>query len=241
MQCMISHENPLPGCSIGHPAGHMHDKRRLSAGGGHNIECKCSHTGRHESYDAALREWCQMQGVAVPTATKPTASKTPLAPLKLAEVAVERGIITTLNTMQREAMKRARAGNFELADAIELLSKGRMRAGHHHAGGWHEHDLLFGIWIGGRLQAFAHGRPLNCCGDDCGFSLDCDCGDDQEMETKLVIGLNEAVLFTQFDGVDIPDHYTDGRTPVWAQGVIDEYQALLAKPEQATFFSSEAA
>lgn len=237
MQCMISHENPLPACSIGHPARHMHDKRRLSAGGGHNIECKCSHTGRHESYDAALREWCQMQGAPVPVATKPTASETPLAPLKRAEVAVERGIITTLNTMQREAMKRARAGNFELADAMELLSKGRMRAGHHYGGTWHEHDLQFGIWIGGRLQAFAYGTPVCSCYN----SDDCDCADDLDIETKLVIGLNEAVLYTEFDGTDIPDAYETGRTPVWAQGVIDAYQALLAKPEQATFFSSEAA
>lgn len=68
MQFMISHEKPLQACQAGHAARHMHDKRRMEAGGDHNIECKCSHTGRHNDFDGALREWEQMHAPAKPAA-----------------------------------------------------------------------------------------------------------------------------------------------------------------------------
>ncbi|WP_313319556.1 hypothetical protein [Stenotrophomonas sp.] len=236
MQVMISHDTPLPACHAGHTARHMHDKRRMEADGGHSIECKCSHTGRHSDFDGAMREWQQMQGIAKPaTKSRPRAAKATPGENVPATV----GVITCLDSMQREAMRRALAGDFELADAMELLSKGRMRAGHHYGGAWHEYDLQFGIWIGGRLQACAYGPAVGCQIVDC--SIDCDCSSEDDPETKLVIGLNETVLFTHFDGVEIPEHYTSGRTPIWAQGVIDAYRAQAAKPEQATFFPSEAA
>lgn len=239
MQCMISHETPLQPCQFGHTARHMHDKRRMEAGGGHNIECKCSHTGRHNDFDSALREWEQMHAAAKPAATVRRKSRKTTQADEGQHVPASVGVITCLDSMQRAAMGRALAGDFELADAMELLSKGRMRAGHHYGGAWHEYDLQFGIWIGGRLQAFAYGPAAGCQNVDC--SIDCDCSSEDDPDTKLVIGLNETVLFTQFDGVEIPEHYISGRTPLWAKGVIDAYRALAATPEQATFFSSEAA
>ncbi|WP_313214489.1 hypothetical protein [Stenotrophomonas acidaminiphila] len=60
MQRMISHPEPIAPCSKGHAARHIHDLRRASAGGGHGIECACSHTARHPEYERALAEWEQM-------------------------------------------------------------------------------------------------------------------------------------------------------------------------------------
>lgn len=239
MQCMISHETPLQSCKFGHTARHMHNMRRLEAGGGHNIECKCSRTGRHSDFEGALREWQQMHAEAKPATKARRKARSVIKADQAQRAPSSTSVITCLDTMQREAMRRALAGDFELADAMELLSTGRVRAGHHHGGAWHEYDLQFGIWIGGRLQAFAYGPAVGCQNEDC--SIDCDCSSEVDPDTKLVVGLNEAVIFTQFDGVEIPEHFTSGRAPFWAQGVIDAYRALSAKPEQATFFQSEAA
>lgn len=211
MQRMISHETPLPTCSVGHVARHMHDTRCSSAGGGHSIECKCSHTSRHESYDGALRDWRQMHGAPTPPAVvreRPAAA-----------------VITTLNSTQREAMRRALAGDFELADAMELLSPGRMRARHVVAGYGNEFDLMYGVWIGGRLQAFAYGQSL---------------GPDDE-QVRLVLSLNGDVLFPSQPGqdhYDLPDRYADGRTPVWASTVIEAYHQQLAHPQQQSIFQT---
>ncbi|MCG8275374.1 hypothetical protein [Stenotrophomonas sp. NLF4-10] len=66
MQRMISHHDPLTPCSKGHTARHIQDLRRSSAGGGHSIECACSHTARHEDFERALAEWEQMHRPAGP-------------------------------------------------------------------------------------------------------------------------------------------------------------------------------
>lgn len=63
-------------------------------------------------------------------------------------------------------------------------------------------------------------------------------------DIRLVLNLNGDVLFPPADDPrcdDLPEQYSDGRTPVWAQGVLDAYHLQLSKPEQATFFTSEAA
>lgn len=62
MQRMVSHAEPLLPCSKGHAARHIHDLRRASAGGGHGIECSCSHTARHADFERALAEWELMHG-----------------------------------------------------------------------------------------------------------------------------------------------------------------------------------
>ncbi|MBN8791735.1 MAG: hypothetical protein J0I01_05850 [Stenotrophomonas nitritireducens] len=211
MQRMISHDIPLPACSAGHPARHMHDTRCSTADGGHYIECKCSHTSRHENYDGALREWRQMHGAPTPPAA--ARERQPAA------------VITTLNSTQREAMRRAMAGDFELADAMELLSPGRMRGRHIASGYGNELDLMYGVWIGGRLQAFAYGQSL---------------GPDDE-QVRLVLSLNGAVLFPTApdqDHYDLPDCYADGRTPVWASTVLEAYHQQLACPQQQSIFQT---
>lgn len=62
MQRMITHDQPLPVCKAGHYPRHIHDARRLSAGGGHLVECPCSTTGKHAEFDDAMSEWCRSQG-----------------------------------------------------------------------------------------------------------------------------------------------------------------------------------
>lgn len=73
MQRMVTHHEPIVPCSKGHAARHMHDLRRASAGGGHGIECACSHTARHEDFERALAEWEQMH-------RKPAAKRSRSAP-----------------------------------------------------------------------------------------------------------------------------------------------------------------
>ncbi|MCD7096908.1 hypothetical protein [Stenotrophomonas sp. MMGLT7] len=66
MQRMISHPMPLPPCRHGHASRHIHDLRAARAGGGHFVECACSATSKHGTYDEALREWCRQQGQRYP-------------------------------------------------------------------------------------------------------------------------------------------------------------------------------
>lgn len=53
----ISHPDPLPACTAGHSARHIHDLRGHAAGGGHLVECRCRATSKHAEPDAALAEW----------------------------------------------------------------------------------------------------------------------------------------------------------------------------------------
>ncbi|MHC9012140.1 hypothetical protein ACYX79_11005 [Stenotrophomonas rhizophila] len=53
----ISHPEPLPVCAAGHSARHIHDLRRISAGGGHFVECRCRATRKHADADTAIAEW----------------------------------------------------------------------------------------------------------------------------------------------------------------------------------------
>lgn len=53
----ITHDFELSPCKAGHRARHIHDLRCLRAGGGHFVECACSHTARHLEFDKALAEW----------------------------------------------------------------------------------------------------------------------------------------------------------------------------------------
>ena len=66
MQRMISHAVPLPACRNGHPARHIHECRGTRCGGGHLVECACSHTGKHAEFDEALVEWCGAHGHPLP-------------------------------------------------------------------------------------------------------------------------------------------------------------------------------
>ena len=63
MQRMIPHMQPLPPCSAGHRARHMHDRRGLHCGGGHFIECACRQSQRFDSFGQALGNWRQINGI----------------------------------------------------------------------------------------------------------------------------------------------------------------------------------
>lgn len=48
---------PLPACPNGHPARYIIDCRRIEARGGHFIECRCSRTAKHPTFDLAWAHW----------------------------------------------------------------------------------------------------------------------------------------------------------------------------------------
>lgn len=62
----ITSTAPVPLCEAGHGARLMEDGRRLESGGGHFVECRCSHTKRHPGADLALQEWDRLHAARVP-------------------------------------------------------------------------------------------------------------------------------------------------------------------------------
>lgn len=88
-QCQISHPEGLPTCAAGHSARHIHDRRTVSAGGGHLIECRCMQTKKHADSDAALASWRRMNRPARSARKQPTSAETDNVvqmPLRLAAV-----------------------------------------------------------------------------------------------------------------------------------------------------------
>ena len=55
-------------CPDRHPVRYIHDLRRESAGGGHIIECRCSTTAKHPSFDLAWVHWHKQHGLQPPAA-----------------------------------------------------------------------------------------------------------------------------------------------------------------------------
>ena len=74
-QCQISHPEGLPTFAAGHGARHIHDRRSVSAGGGHFIECRCMQTKKHADPDAALASWCRMNRPARSARKQPTSAE----------------------------------------------------------------------------------------------------------------------------------------------------------------------
>lgn len=72
-QHQVSHSEALPACRDGHPARHIHDHRRLEAGGGHFIECRCCNSGRHATFEEALQDWRRRVGRRGPRQQAPAA------------------------------------------------------------------------------------------------------------------------------------------------------------------------
>jgi len=61
----------LPGCAHCGRAFHYFDARGLRCGGGHSIECPCRHTTANETFDQALDEWRQINGLqAIPASRR---------------------------------------------------------------------------------------------------------------------------------------------------------------------------
>lgn len=71
-----------------------------------------------------------------------------------------------LTQLQRDAIAQAQAGDFSLADAMELDCQERRT--------FYGYDLIGGIAIGGRLRQLVYGEPITCT--DCygEGGLDCD-------------------------------------------------------------------
>ena len=65
-QRQVDHATPLPACRQGHPARHILDCRRASAGGGHFVECSCSVTSKHADFEAALQDWKRQNRIRTP-------------------------------------------------------------------------------------------------------------------------------------------------------------------------------
>lgn len=66
----------LPKCSNGHTARYIFDCRRIEARGGHFIECRCSATAKHPTFDLAWAHWHKQHGLhtAAAAAEEPLAS-----------------------------------------------------------------------------------------------------------------------------------------------------------------------
>ena len=84
MQRMITEQPPIIPCSKGHAARHMLDLRRPSAGGGHSVECACSNTARHLTFEEAHAEWCLVHGQRAPK-RRPSAKRA-VFPSELAQL-----------------------------------------------------------------------------------------------------------------------------------------------------------
>lgn len=62
---------PLPACPDNHPARYIHDLRREGAGGGHLIECRCSTTAKHPTFDLAWAHWLKQHGLQAAVSSVP--------------------------------------------------------------------------------------------------------------------------------------------------------------------------
>lgn len=62
-QQQMTPPRPIPACPAGHTARYIHDGRRLGAKGGEFIECRCSCTGKHPTFDLAWAHWHKMHGL----------------------------------------------------------------------------------------------------------------------------------------------------------------------------------
>ena len=64
----------VPACPAGHTARYIVDGRRLEAKGGHFIECRCSRTRKHATFDLAWAHWHKLHSLhAVTVAQMPPA------------------------------------------------------------------------------------------------------------------------------------------------------------------------
>ncbi|WP_313401476.1 MULTISPECIES: hypothetical protein [unclassified Stenotrophomonas] len=84
MQRMITEQVPIIPCSKGHAARHMLDLRRPSAGGGHSVECACTSTARHLTFEEAHAEWNLVHGQRAPR--RKTPAKRSVFPSELAQM-----------------------------------------------------------------------------------------------------------------------------------------------------------
>lgn len=145
----------------------------------------------------------------------------------------------SLTRIQRDAMTRAQNGDWELADAIEVIARAQSPA---------HGRLIGGIRQGGRLQmlAYAARGSFECC--DCNdencecCAGTCDCVPDDV--TDVITDLDGKVLF------DAGSKGPEGTPPDWYRGVhltvarahevLGAYQTAIAKPTQQTLIQEPA-
>lgn len=145
----------------------------------------------------------------------------------------------SLTRTQRDAMERAQQGNWELADAIEVVARSEEV--------WplrYDWPLIGGIRQGGRLQFLAYGN--SGCTDEC--DEHCDGGDAcngvEQEEVMLVTDLNDIVRWRSnpaendgyppppFEWVDLPLHK--------AHATVAAYHAAVTQPTQQTLIPEPA-
>ena len=144
----------------------------------------------------------------------------------------------SLTRMQRDAMVRAQNGDWELADAIEVVARAEATP--------HDWPLLGGIRQGGRLQFLVYGfrHEQSCSDDSCEGCAAPDFPPDAVIDTvKLVTNLNGDSMWRDqtdndgyppppFDWVDLPLHE--------AQAAVATYHAAGTRPTQHTLIPEPA-
>ncbi|AWH51458.1 TPA: hypothetical protein UMV35_002050 [Stenotrophomonas maltophilia] len=71
----------MPACPNGHPARYIIDCRRIEARGGHFIECRCSRTAKHPTFDLAWAHWHKQH--ALQAVQTPASAPVPAPQLQL--------------------------------------------------------------------------------------------------------------------------------------------------------------
>lgn len=144
----------------------------------------------------------------------------------------------SLTRIQRDAMARAQNGDWELADAIEVVSRSESTP--------HDWPLLGGIRQGGRLQFLVYGfRHEQSCDDDtCEGCAGPEVPPDDVIDTvKCVTNLNGDSLWRDhddnegfppppFEWIDLPLHE--------AQATVAAYHAAVVRPTQNTLIPEPA-
>ncbi|MBB5885433.1 hypothetical protein DYQ93_11605 [Xanthomonas sp. LMG 8992] len=143
---------------------------------------------------------------------------------------------TTLTRIQRDAMRQAQAGNWRLADAMELVCEGRRVFVLPISGGMHvTYHLQMGFAVGGRLRLFAYSYARNLTDLDAADHADAD-------SIALITDLDGNVVFDEDHDDDLPAHCSDENAlylPI-AQEVVDAYHAALATPTQQPLIAEPA-
>lgn len=147
--------------------------------------------------------------------------------------------MTTMQGIQREAIRRAQRGEWDLADALELDQRLRDDS--------HIHPPVFGLRMGGRLQLIVfvnlddldgvEGERLDTLRETSEPEIDWD-------EVARIENLNGEVIYDAEDG-SRPPYEIDNGEPLnlaWAESILNDYRDSLAKaPPQASLNLSEAA
>lgn len=135
----------------------------------------------------------------------------------------------SLTRMQRDAMKRAQRGDWELADAMEVAAR------------CHDSDCIGGVRQGGRLQFLAFGQSGEDGGPECSGDLMCECDACIDTVDRIETLNGDVVYSADRDGDDWP-HWFRGvdLQPEAAHAALEAYTAAILKPTQTTLIPEHA-